>query len=243
MEEQDKRQMNQTNGAAADPAASNKGKTFRVLSTSLGVVLAANLILAADVFGDQATPTPTPASSPADQPKLAEWSSDAVKAYFDASADWNIPLAADDNKAGTSTPTPAPAGSSAAGGGSAPIIVQNNGGFGWEQLLLYHMIFNSGRSYAPSSWNGTHPMTDYRTNRPYTPKSFDTETFRSQATANSSVRPKTSNSGGTFTTRSGLSSSISGSTKSSSSSQGGIGGRSSGFSSSTSSSSGSSSGG
>jgi hypothetical protein len=210
----------------------NKGKPLRVLSTSLGMVLAANLLLAAVAHGDQSTP------SVSDQPKMVEWSSDVVKTYFDPSTDWNIPYPADDKKQGDASPATGSITGNPSVGGASPMIVQN-GGFGWEQLLLYHMIFNSGRSYSPSGWNNSHPVTDYRTNQPYSPKSFNSETFQSQPTANSTVRPKTSASSGSFTTRSGLNSSISGSTKASSSSPGGIGSHSSGFSSSSSSSGGS----
>jgi hypothetical protein len=220
-------------------AGMSGGKPLRVLSTSLGLLLAANMLLmpeAANAAGESA-------ANNADQPKLVEWSSDAVKAYFDPNVDWNIPYPVASNTSG-----------SAAGGGTAvangtgggnTTIIREGGGFGWDDLLLYHLIFNSGRSYSTSAWDSSRPVVDNRTNQPYKPKSFDSETFRNQPTAGSTVRPTTSSKSGTFTTRSKASSSTSSSTatKPSSSSPGSIGGKSSGFSSSTSHSSGISFGG
>jgi hypothetical protein len=221
------------------------GKPLRVLSTSLGLLLAANLLLipeAAEAAGESA-------ANNADQPKLVEWSTDAVKAYFDPNVDWSIPYPV------KSEPTDSAAGGGTAaanggGGGNTSVI---GGGFGWDDLLLYHLLFNSGRAYSTSAWDSSRPVMDNRTNQPYKPKSFDSETFRNQPMAGSTVRPTTSSKSGTFTTRSKASTSNSSSTSSkvqsststkpSSSSPGGIGGKSSGFGSSSSHSSGISFGG
>jgi hypothetical protein len=223
------------------------GKPLRVLSTSLGLLLAVNLLMtpeATEAAGEIA-------ANNSDKPKLVEWSSDAVKAYFDPNVDWNIPYPVGSNTSGSA----ASGGTSVANGSENgnTTIIREGGGFGWDDLLLYHLLFNSGRAYSTSAWDSSRPVMDNRTNQPYKPKSFDSETFRNQPTAGSTVRPTTSSKSGTFTTRTKASSSTSGSTatktptatstKPSSSSPGSIGGKSSGFGSSTSHSSGISFGG
>ncbi len=199
-----------------------QGKPLRVLSTSIGVALAANLLLMPPA---RAETTDANAAGPV----LVEWSTEAVKEYYDAEIDWNLPISlreADEEQAGDST------GDSeldAGTGGTSPVIVHN--GFGWDDLLLYHLIFNSGRSYSSRNWSDSRPVYNSRTNERYRPKSFDSGSFQSKPTAGSTVRPKTTNSSGSITRR-GTSSS-----KSTSSSPGGIGGKSSSFSSSGSKSS------
>jgi hypothetical protein len=233
--------------APAGPKEEPKSKTPRVLSTSLGVVLAANLLLAPQAFGDYSAP-----DAP-EQPKLVEWSTEAVKAYFDPNVDWNIPYPVKDKKdeegqTGTGGTGPAAAGGGSAGA-SSPVVIHNGGGFGWDDLLLYHLIFNNGRSYSSSGWSSSHPSTYYGTSQPYRPRTFDSETFRNQPVAGSTVRPKTTASSGTFNTKtgsgSGVSSSSSGTSpisgsRTTSSSRGSIGSTSGGFGSSSSHSSGSS---
>ncbi|MDT2235151.1 hypothetical protein P7H16_00375 [Paenibacillus larvae] len=56
-------------------------KPLKVLSTSLGIILAANLLL-----------LPTAHAEGSSEPKLVEWSNENVKKFFDANTDWNIPL-------------------------------------------------------------------------------------------------------------------------------------------------------
>jgi len=194
----------------------NEGKPLRVLSTSLGIALLANAMMAPAAFGEAAQGT-------AGEPKLVEWSSDAVKSFFDPSTDWNIPLPPaegeqpeEDDGAGTD------GGSGGSGGGST--VVYAGGGFGWDDLLLYHLLFNSGGMYSSRSRYDRYPTYDPRTGRTYKPRSFDSETFRNKPTVGSAVRPpKTSSGSGSITRRSG----------STSSPKGGIGGKSGGFTSSS----------
>nr|WP_276562966.1 hypothetical protein [Paenibacillus anseongense] len=200
------------------------------------------------------TPAPNTASS-----KLVEWSTDEVKAYFDPAVDWNLPV---HPAAGTASPSPSPtptAGSGSTGGSTAPIIVNNYGGggsgFGWDDLLLYHLIFNSPSPYSSSSWGSSHRSYYYRSNTPYVTKTYQPSSFSNRSTTKA---PTTSSGTGTFTTNkssssntksgttgstgntgsvssSGTSSSTTSSSKSTSTSTGSIGGKSSGFSSSSSS--------
>jgi hypothetical protein len=205
-----------------------KGKPLRILSTTLGIALVANMLMMTNAYGESPSPTPTLA----DSPKLVEYSSEAVKKYYDPSVDWNIPVPFDDKGKPTEA---AQAGSDASGSGSSTgntTIINNGGGYGgggigWTELLLFHMIFNSGRSYSSNQWNNSRPIFNSGTNRPYQAKSFTSDTFQNKPTTGSTVRPKTSKSSGTFSTKN---------SKSTSSTKGGIGGKSSGFSSSSKSS-------
>jgi hypothetical protein len=211
-----------------------KGKPLRILSTSLGLVLVANMLFAPAVFGETASPTPSP--SAANQPKLTEWSSEAVKKYYDPNVDWNIPLPVEVNKGQTNKSGSTDTNTNTNGNSNSTVIVNNGGGgfgggIGFTELLLFHMMFNRGGSYSSSQWYDRRPVFDPGTSRPYQAKSFNSDTFQNRPTAGSSVRPSTSQKSGTFSTNSSSSS------KSTSSSKGGIGGNSSGFSSSGSSSS------
>nr|WP_246320198.1 hypothetical protein [Paenibacillus qinlingensis] len=184
--------------------------------------------------------------------KLVEWSNEDVKAYYDPQVDWSLPIPPDKGLAAPS-PTPTP---STTGGSTAPIIVNqvSGGGFGWDDLLLYHLIFNTVSPYSSSSWGNNHRSYYYRSNTPYVNKTYQPSSFTNRSTTKT---PTTSSGSGTFTsnsnksstTKSGTtgstvnSSNTSGSTsssgsKSTSTSTGSIGGKSSGFSSSSSSSSG-----
>lgn len=228
------------------------GTPLKVLSTSLGMVLAANLLLIPAVHGETGATPP--------QAKLVEWSSEEVKKYFDPNQDWSIPLPEAQSKGpeGQPQPSASPGSAASAGGGQSgggyggyPVPAYG-GGFGWDDLLLYHMIFNNGGSFSSSGWYNQRSVYDSRTNQRYQPRSFDAGTFENKPVAGSSVKPKTSSSTGTFNSKPGSgasstsgtsgsagSSSSSGSSKSTSTSPGSIGGKSGGFSSSGGSSSGS----
>jgi hypothetical protein len=224
----------------------HQGKPLRVLSTSLGVALALNLILApigleqivkaeGTASSTPANPTSTPA--PTGIPKLVESSNEDVKKYFDATMDWSLPETKkqQDDKNG-STDGKAVGSSDTAGNGSSTVIVNNGGGFGggfgWDDLLLYHLIFNSGRPYSSNNYYSGRPVYVSGSQTPYTAKSFDSQTFQNRPVANSAYAPRTSVADGSITRRSSTTS-----TKSTSSNPGGIGGKSSGVSSSSSSSS------
>ncbi|AHV99557.1 hypothetical protein [Paenibacillus sabinae] len=197
------------------------GKPVRVLSTSLGIALLANALF---------VPGASTASSSADEPTLVSWSTEEVKAYFDKNVDWNIPYP-DQKEEETAQPTQAPGVTSSNG----TTVINNyggyNSGFGWDDLLLYHMLFGGGSSYSPSRWY-EHRKTYYGgTHTVYKPRTYNSTTFQNKPVVGSVVKPKTSTSTtGTITRRS------------TSSKAGGIGGKSSGLSSSGSSSSSRSSG-
>ncbi|WP_442601291.1 hypothetical protein [Paenibacillus sp. KN14-4R] len=208
-----------------------KGKPLKVLSTSMGLVLLANLAFTPIVIGE----TTNPSSA-----KLVEWSSDEVQSFFDPVSDWNVPLPnlSQNENASTASPSPSPTGSGGSSGGNTT-IVHSGGGFGWSDLLLYHMIFNRGGVYSSNQYYANRPAYVSGTNTTYKPKSYEDTSFQNKTRPNSQIRPKTSTSTGSVVRRS-----TSGG-KSTSSSAGGIGGKSSGLGSSSgkSSSSGSSSGG
>jgi uncharacterized membrane protein YgcG len=220
-EEKDKLKLNQP---LALEKWTYKGKPLRILSTTLGIALVANMLLLSNAYGE--SPSPTPVIE--DSPKLVEYSSEAVKKYYDPSGDWNIPVPFDDKGQPTEQ---VQAGSGASGSESSTgntTIINNGGGYGgggigWTDLLLFHMIFNRGGMFSSNQWNNSRPIFSSGTNRPYQAKSFTSDTFQNKPTTGSTVRPKTSKSSGTFSTKN---------SKSTSSTKGGIGGKSSGFSSS-----------
>lgn len=178
-------------------------KQLKVLSTSLGVALAANLLMIP--FG-----TGQAIAAQAEPPKLTEWSTEEVKAYFDPSADWNIPFVKEEKKVGQTGESvlssggtngaAGTAGFNGTGESSQPIVIRD-GGFGWDDILLYHMIFNSGRPYSSSSWATSGKVFDTRTNKPYRAKSFSSDTFQNRPVVNSTVRPFTSKGTGSVTRR------------------------------------------
>lgn len=197
------------------------GKPIRVLSTSLGIALLANAFL---IPGSGALASGT--GSSADEPKLVEWSTEEVKPYFDQNVDWNIPLPVSEEEQATGEG----ANSGEATGSSGGTTVVNNyggysSGFGWDDMLLYHLLFNSGANYSSSRWHDNHRGYYAGTTTPYTPRTYSSETFQNKQMAGSVVRPKTS----TSTTGSIV-------RRSTSSQAGGIGGKSSGLGSSSSSS-------
>lgn len=208
---------------AKEPFASKfltpEGKPIRVLSTSLGIALLANAFL---IPGAGATAAGS--GSSADEPKLVAWSTEEVKPYFDKNVDWNIPLPAEEEASGETAGT-----GSSNGSGGTTVINHYGGGFGWDDMLLYHLLFNSGSSYSSSRWYDNHRGYYAGTSTPYKPKTYSSETFQNKQMAGSVVRPKTSTSSTGSIVR-----------RSTSSKAGGIGGKSSSLGSSSSSSSGSS---
>ena len=192
-----------------------EGKPIKVLSTSLGVALLANAFLMSGVTAADAT------NGTADEPKLVSWSTEEVKAYFDKNADWNIPLPEETEKEDQTQ-------SGSTGSGDTTIINNygtSHSGFGWDDLLLYHFLFNSGSSYRPSTYYDNRRTYYTGTSQTYKPRSYTSSTFQNKPVVGSTVTPKTSRTTGSITRRG------------TSSGSGGIGGKSSGYSSSGSSSS------
>jgi hypothetical protein len=212
---------------------SKEGVPLKVLSTSLGLALLANVAAApihAEATSPAATesPSPTAISNTNSGPKLVEWSSEAVKRYYDPAVDWNLPLPSDEElEKEEAVEQSAQVTTGSTGGGTT--IINQSSGFGWDDLMLYHLLFNSGNSYSSQSWASSHRSYYYGSSRPYEPKSYSNGSFQNKPVVGSSVAPKTSNSTGSITRRS------------TSSTAGGIGGKSSAFSSSSSGSSSSSS--
>jgi len=200
-----------------------EGKPVRVLSTSLGIALLANALLI------PGAPASASGGSSADEPQLVSWSTEEVKAYFDKNVDWNIPYpeAAEEveqEEQGVVT-------------SNGTTVINNYGGyhsgFGWDDLLLYHMLFNSGSFYSSRGWYNNHPTYYGGTRTQYKPRTFTSDKFQNKTVPGSVVKPKTSTSSSGSITRRGTSSKA-----------GGIGGTSSGLgkSSTSKSSSGSRSG-
>jgi hypothetical protein len=199
------------------------GKPPKVLSTTLGLVLLAGSAgsMGASAAAPSASPSPSPSPSGGQpSPVLVEWSTEEVKAFYDPVMDWNLPELQDQGAAGAGSASSAGSGSAPAGSGGTTIIHQS--GFGWDDLLLYHLIFNRGSSYSASSWGASHPSYYASTGKVYNRTSYDENRFQNRPTTGSSIRPKTTTGSGSITRRS------------TSSSTGSIGGKSSGFSSSSS---------
>ncbi|MDQ0896977.1 hypothetical protein [Paenibacillus sp. V4I7] len=207
-------------------------RPLKVLSTSIGIMLVSHMLL----LSAHAAESPNPSAVS----KLVEWSSEDVKAYYDPSVDWSLPVPVlSDNKTTSPSPSPTPeAGGSSTGFGGMNQIT-GGGGFGWDDLLLYHLIFNTVSPYSSSSWGSNHRSYHYRSNTPYVTKTYQPNSFSNRSTTKT---PTTSSGTGSFTTNKSSSNSASGGTtsssKSTSTSSSSIGGKSSGFSSSSSSSSG-----
>lgn len=228
-------EVTRTDTAAAKEAAPVKepfaskfftpeGKPIRVLSTSLGIALLANAFL---IPGAGATASGN--GSSADEPKLVAWSTEEVKQYFDKNVDWNIPLPLEEDgegAEGASGSGGSGSSSSSDGSGGTTVINHYGGGFGWDDMLLYHLLFNNGSSYSSGRWYDNHRGYYTGSSTPYKPKSYSSETFQNKPMAGSVVRPKTSTSSTGSIVR-----------RSTSSKAGGIGGKSSSLGSSTSSSS------
>lgn len=219
-----KEQPAEKSGSARSRLFSKEGRPLRVLSTSLGIALLAHAALAPGlVAADNAATT--------DEPRLVAWSNEDVKKYFDARTDWSLPAletlieceepgseddatACDDEGDGTN---------------QTNNVRYMNSGFGWDDLLLYHLLFNRGSSYSSSSWYKKHKTYYPGTKNVYTPPTYSNKLFTNKPVAGSVVKSTSSSTKSSSTTRS------------TSSSSGSIGGKSSGFSSSGSSSSSSSS--
>ncbi|MNO41412.1 hypothetical protein D3C76_315860 [compost metagenome] len=208
---------------AKEPAASRlftpDGKPIRVLSTSLGIALLANALFIPGGAG--AT------GGSAEEPTLVSWSTEEVKAYFDKNVDWNIPYPeenAEEVQEGQGVVT---------SGGTT--VINNyggyNSGFGWDDLLLYHMLFNSGSFYSSRSWYNDRPTYYGGTRTKYKAPSYNSGSFQNKPVPGSVVKPRTSTSSTGSITR-----------RNTSSKAGGVGGKSSGLGSSTGSSSSSKSG-
>ncbi|MFC4778740.1 hypothetical protein ACFO9Q_18250 [Paenibacillus sp. GCM10023252] len=218
----------------AERMLTREGKPLKVLSTSLGIALLAGAFigLSPGSSGVASAETATTAAA-AGEPTLLEWSNEKVKSFYDPAVDWNLPkLAA--SGAGVEEEDEEEEGGAggSAGGGSGTTVVHTSSGFGWNDLLLYHLIFNRGSSYSSGSWHKSHKSYYPGTTNTYTPKSYTSDSFQNKPVVGSAVRPKTSDSTGSITRRGATSSS-----------PGGIGGTSSGYSGSSSSSSSKSSGG
>ncbi|WP_245850707.1 hypothetical protein [Paenibacillus herberti] len=197
------------------------GNPPKVMSTTLGLVLLAGSAGTSGAFAAGTSPSPSPAAS---GPSLVEWSSDEVKSFYDPELDWNLPALNPEEEEEPGTDNGGGGGTS--GGGTT--IVNNGGGFGWDDMLLYHLIFNRGGGYSSSNWGASNPAYNASTGAPYKRTKYDSARFQNRPTVGSTVRPKTSSGSGSITRRS------------TSSSKGSIGGTSSGLSSGSSSSSSSS---
>lgn len=221
--------------AVSSPDASADRKAPKVLSTALGIALLAGSVAPlgaaaapASTTSAAASPSPSATSDAGASPVLAEWSTEAVKAFYDPALDWNLPEFTADSAEAPVTSEPAES-TAVTGGGGATVV--HSSGFGWDDLMLYHLIFNRGGSYSSAAWGASHPAYSASTGAAYTRPSYDADRFQNRPTAGSTVRPKTSSDSGSITRRS------------TSASKGSIGGNSSGFSSSGGSSAGHSSGG
>ncbi|KAA9005922.1 hypothetical protein F4V43_06985 [Paenibacillus spiritus] len=173
------------------------GPPARVLTTSLGIALLANALMAAGA-------PEAGASSAAGEPKLVSYSTDEVKQYYDPNADWAIPYP-EDRASETAEPTASPGVTSSGG----TTVINNyggyNSGFGWDDLLLYHFLFNSGGGYSPARYYGDRPTYYGGTRTAYKPKSYDSTKFQNKPVAGSVVKPKTSTSTTGSITRRGTS--------------------------------------
>ncbi|RCX17046.1 hypothetical protein DFP94_110107 [Fontibacillus phaseoli] len=195
------------------------GKPLKVLSTSLGIALLANAFL---IPGGVASASGSNTAS-GDEPKLVSWSNDEVKQYFDKTVDWNLPLPPTEEEGQQTEGT----GETGAASGGTTVINNYGGygtGFGWDDMLLYHLLFNSGSNYSSSSWHKNHGGYYTGTSTPYKPRTYSSGSFQNKQVAGSVVPPKTSTSTKGSIVR-----------RSTSSGPGGIGGKSSGLGSSSSS--------
>ncbi|MEK4046155.1 hypothetical protein NSU18_21190 [Paenibacillus sp. FSL H8-0048] len=199
--------------SAKEPAISRlftpDGKPVRVLSTSLGIALLANALFIPGGAGASGTG--------GEEPKLVSWSTEEVKQYFDKNVDWNIPYPEDQEEK-------VQEGQGAVTSGGTTVINNYGGynsGFGWDDVLLYHMLFNSGSFYSSRGWYNDRPTYYGGTRNTYKPPSYNSGRFQNKPVAGSVVKPKTSTSSTGSITR-----------RNTSSKSGGIGGTSSGLGSS-----------
>jgi hypothetical protein len=191
-----------------------EGKPIRVLSTSLGIALLANALFIPSVAGASGSTT-------VEEPQLVSWSTEDVKAYFDKNVDWNIPYpdesAKEVEQKGEGEVT-----------SNGTTVVNNyggyNSGFGWDDMLLYHMLFNSGSNYSSRGWSNDRPTYYGGTRNTYKSPTYSSDKFQNKNVAGSVVKPKTSTSSTGSITR-----------RATSTKAGGIGGTSSSVSKSSSS--------
>ncbi|MDG0791421.1 hypothetical protein OMP38_11495 [Cohnella ginsengisoli] len=220
---------------ASRPSALGDRKGPKVLSTALGIALLAGSALppvaSAAPTATSASPAPTQSSAAAPSPALTEWSTEAVKAYYDPALDWNLPDL-DEPSEEASTTSGASGGGGGGGmsgggkgsgsgglsGGEGATVVHSS--FGWDDLMLYHLIWGRGGSYSSGAWGASHPAYNAATGASYKRPNYDANRFQNRPTTGSTVRPVTSSDSGGITRRS------------TSASKGSIGGTSSGFSSS-----------
>lgn len=209
---------------------SKDGKPLRILSTSLGIALLANVTLMPGAAGASSMASGTPDNGSAG-PKLVEWSTEEVKQYFDQAVDWNLPMLDENAKEEEQQGGGGSGGTVDGGGGSGgTTVIHTSSGFGWDDLILYHLLFNNGSAYSSSAWSSSHPTYYRGSTTRYQPKTYSSGAFQNKSVPGSSVRPKTSDTTGQITRRS------------TSSNKGDIGGKSRSYSSSGSSSSHSSGG-
>ncbi|MEX1031411.1 MAG: hypothetical protein WDZ91_15410 [Paenibacillaceae bacterium] len=183
------------------------GKPIRVLSTSLGLMLLANAVMATGVQTKTAFAEGEFANN---EPKLIAWSNDDVKAYYNGNVDWSIPnteFTANDEAEGQN-------------GDSGGTTIVHNSGFGWESMLLYGLLMSRGSAYSSQGWYNDRRGTYTGTNTTYKPRNYSSDTFQNKQVSGSTVRPKTSSTTGSITRRSP------------SAGKGSIGGRSGGIGSS-----------
>ncbi|TXK75855.1 hypothetical protein [Paenibacillus sp. N3.4] len=182
-------------------------RPLKVLSTSLGFLLVGQMLIS-QAFAVEA---PSSGTAQAGASKLVEWSSDEVKAYYDPAVDWSLPIPPN-NQLSNPTPTPqADSGTTGSGASTSPIIinqVSHGGGFGWDDLLLYHLIFNRVSPYSSSNWGNNHRSYNYRSNTPYVTKTYEANSFSNRSATKT---PTTSSKTGTFTTNKSSSSKTTGS--------------------------------
>ncbi|OWA36286.1 hypothetical protein B9G55_08705 [Saccharibacillus sp. O16] len=184
-------------------------RPVKVLSTSLGLALIAHAAMAPVGAAS--------ASNGSSEPKLVEWSTKEVKQYYDPSVDWSLPI--------TEKQLQEQEQNNVTDNSDGSTVVNNYYGgygssFGWDDMLLYHFLFNNAGVYSSRSWYDDRRGYYAGSSRPYTPRTYSSGTFQNREVSGSTVRPKTSNSTGKITRRS------------TSSSSGGVGGKSSGLSSS-----------
>lgn len=168
---------------------------LKVLSTSLGVMLVGHMLL---------TPAAGAAEAADAGPQLVEWSNEDVKVYFDPIVDWSLP---DIQAAAAATPeptqTPQPGSGTASSASGSTVVVNNHyggygGSFGWDDLLLYHLIANAVTPYSSTRWVADHRTYYYKTNQSYVPKTYNNTTFANRSTTKT---PTTSSGTGAFTTK------------------------------------------
>jgi hypothetical protein len=164
------------------------GKPIRVLSTSLGLMLLANAVMATSFEAKSAY---AEAEFSSNEPQLVAWSNDDVKAYYNGNVDWSIPDA-------EFTPEEEAADQ---GGESGNTTVVHHSGFGWESMLLYGLLMSRGSSYSSQGWYNNRPGTYTGTNTAYKPKNYASGAFQNKPVSGSTVRPKTSTTTGSITRR------------------------------------------